>query len=50
MLGIIAAILLIGWLLGFFVFHVTSAVIHLLIVVGVILLVIHFVSGRRGGI
>jgi hypothetical protein len=47
MLGIIAAILIIGWLLGFFVFHVSSALIHLLIVIAVIMIIVHFVTGRR---
>ena len=46
MLGIIAAVLIVLWLLGFFAFHVTSAFIHIVLVVGLILLVLHFVSGR----
>jgi hypothetical protein len=50
MLGIIAAILVIGWLLGFFVFHVTTALIHVVLVIAVIMIILHFVSGRRGGI
>ena len=48
MLLIIAAILVIGWALGLFAFHVTAAVIHLILVVAVVLLVVHFVMGRRG--
>jgi len=47
MLGIIAAILIVLWLLGFFAFHVTSAFIHAALVVGLILLVLHFVTGSR---
>jgi hypothetical protein len=47
MLGIIAAILIILWLLGFFAFHVTSALIHIVLVVGLILLVLHFVRGSE---
>ena len=47
MLGIIAAIRIVGWLLGFFVFHVSSALIHLLIVIAVIMIIVHFVTGRR---
>jgi hypothetical protein len=43
MLGIIAAILIVLWLLGFFAFHVTSAFIHVVLVLGIILLVVHFV-------
>ena len=46
MLGIIAAVLIVLWLLGFFAFHVTSAVIHVALVVGIILLVLHFMRGR----
>jgi Family of unknown function (DUF5670) len=42
-LGIIAAILIILWLLGFFAFHVTAAFIHVVLVLGLILLVLHFV-------
>jgi len=45
MLGIIAAILIVLWLLGFFAFHVTTAFIHVVLVVGVILLLLHFVRG-----
>jgi hypothetical protein len=43
MLGLIAAVLIILWLLGFFAFHVTAAFIHIVLVVGLILLVLHFV-------
>jgi uncharacterized protein DUF5670 len=41
-LGIIAAVLIILWLLGFFAFHVTAGFIHIVLVVGLILLVLHF--------
>jgi hypothetical protein len=47
MLLILAIILLIAWLCGFLVFHVTSALIHLVVVVAVILFILHFVRGRR---
>jgi bacteriorhodopsin len=40
------AVLLVLWLLGFFAFHVTSGLIHLLLIVAVISLVIHFFRGR----
>jgi Family of unknown function (DUF5670) len=46
MLAIIAAVLIVLWLLGFFAFHVTSAFIHVVLVVGLILLVWHFM--KRG--
>jgi Family of unknown function (DUF5670) len=42
MLGIIAAVLIVLWLLGFFAFHVTTAFIHVALIVGIILLVMHF--------
>ena len=46
MLGIIAAVLIVLWLLGFFAFHVTTSFIHVALILGVILLVLHFM--RRG--
>jgi hypothetical protein len=39
-------ILLVLWLLGFFAFHVASGLIHLLLILAVIALVVHFVRGR----
>jgi hypothetical protein len=47
MLGIIAAVLVILWLLGFFAFHVTTAAIHIILVVALVLIVLHFLQGRR---
>jgi Flp pilus assembly protein TadB len=38
-------VLLIAWLLGWGVFHVTSFLIHLLLIAAVIALVLHFVRG-----
>jgi hypothetical protein len=46
MLGMIALVLIVLWLLGFFAFHVTAAFIHIVLVVGLILLVLHFLTGR----
>jgi hypothetical protein len=43
MLGLIAAVLIILWLLGFFAFHITAGFVHIVLVVGLILLVLHFV-------
>jgi hypothetical protein len=43
----IAAVLVILWVLGFIVFHVAGALIHLLIVLAVISLIVHFVMGRK---
>jgi hypothetical protein len=47
MLLILAIILLIAWLGGFLVFHVTNSLIHLIVVIAVILFILHFVRGRR---
>jgi hypothetical protein len=47
MLGVIAAVLIVLWLLGFFAFHVTSGFIHIVLVVAVIMLILHFVRGRN---
>jgi Family of unknown function (DUF5670) len=44
---ILFIILLIAWLMGFAVFHVSSALIHILLVVALISLVLHFVRGPR---
>ena len=40
------AILLVMWLLGFLAFHVAGGLIHLLLIIAVISLVVHFVRGR----
>ncbi len=40
-------VLLIAWLLGFTAFHVAGGLIHLLLIVAVISLVLHFVRGTR---
>jgi hypothetical protein len=46
MLGIIALILLILWGMGFLAFHVTTGFIHLLLIIAVVSLVAHLVTGR----
>jgi hypothetical protein len=48
MFATIAVILLVLWLLGFVVIPVGGSLIHLLLVVGLIALIWHFVGGRRG--
>jgi hypothetical protein len=40
-------ILLVVWLLGLFAFHVAGGLIHLLLIIAVISLVVHFFGGRR---
>jgi len=43
----LAIILAVAWVLGFTVFHVASAAIHLLLLVAVAAIVVHFVRGAR---
>jgi uncharacterized protein DUF5670 len=45
MLGLIAAVLIVLWLLGFLAFHLSAGLIHLLLIVGIVLLVLHFLRG-----
>ena len=45
MLEIIIAILIIGWLLGFFAFHVGS-LIHVLLVIAIIVVLVRIIQGR----
>lgn len=47
MLWIIAVVLAILWLLGFVVVHVTSPLLHLLLIIAVVVIVINLISGRR---
>lgn len=47
MLWTLAVILLVLWLLGFLAFHVTSGLIHILLVVAVIVGLIQLFTGRR---
>lgn len=46
MLATIAVILLVAWLLGFLAFNVAGGLIHILLVVAVVALIMHFVRGR----
>ena len=48
MLGIIAIVLGVLWLLGFFAFHITTAAIHIILLVALVLVVMHFLRGRTG--
>ena len=47
MFGMLAAVLIVLWMLGFFAFHVTTGFIHVALIVGIVLLVMHFVRGGR---
>src|SRR4030095_4488502 len=46
MLAIIAAVLVVLWLLGFLAFHVSSGFIHLLLILAVLSVIAHFFRGR----
>jgi hypothetical protein len=46
MFAAIAAVLIIFWLLGLLAFHVSSGLIHVLLVVGMVMLLLHFFRGR----
>ena len=43
---ILFMVLFVAWILGGFVFHVAGGLIHILLVVAVISLIVHFVRGR----
>lgn len=47
MLEALIVILVIGWLLGLFAFHVSSGLLHLLLVIAVIVLIIRLLQGRK---
>ena len=47
MLLTIAIILLVLWALGFFAFHVAGSLIHLILIIAVIVIVLHFIRGGR---
>jgi hypothetical protein len=46
MLATLAAVLIVLWLLGFLAFHVSSGLIHVLLVTGIVMLLLHFFRGR----
>ena len=47
MLFWLGLILLVAWITGFGVFHVASAAIHLLVVLAIISILVHFIRGNR---
>lgn len=47
MLLALAILLGLAWILGFGVFHVASAAIHVLIVLAIVSVVVHLIQGRR---
>ncbi len=46
LLYIVAVILIIGWLVGFFAFH-TGGIIHILLVIALIAIILRVIQGRR---
>lgn len=46
LLYIIAVILIIGWLVGFFAFH-AGGIIHTLLVIALIVIIIRVIQGRK---
>ena len=44
---ILAVVLVVLWVLGFTVFHVTGFLIHLLLIFAVISIIMHFIGGRK---
>jgi hypothetical protein len=47
LLYVIAVILIVAWLLGYFAFHVTSGLIHILLVAAVIIFLLKLIGGNR---
>ena len=47
---LIGIILVLLWLGGFFAFHVASGLIHILLVVAVIMIILHFIRGGTRGV
>ena len=43
---VLFTVLLVAWLFGWAAFHVAGGLIHLLLIVAVISLIVHFVRGR----
>ena len=50
MLALIAAVLIVLWLLGFFAFHISTGVVHVLLIIGIVMLIMHFLRGRAATI
>ena len=47
MFVILFILLLLAWIFGWVVFHVASGLIHILLILAVISLIVHFVRGPR---
>lgn len=47
MFAILAVVLVVLWLLAFLAFHITSAAIHVLLAIAVVMVVLHFMRGKK---
>jgi hypothetical protein len=47
MLETILIILVVLWALGFFAFHISSGLIHILLVIALVVLIVRLLQGRR---
>jgi hypothetical protein len=47
LLYLIAVILIIGWIFGFFVFHVGGGLIHILLVIAIIAVLLRVIRGSN---
>jgi hypothetical protein len=47
MFAAVAVVLVLAWLLGLSVFHVAGSLVHLLLLLALISILWHFISGRR---
>jgi Family of unknown function (DUF5670) len=43
---ILFSVLFVAWILGWLVFHVAGGLVHILLIVAVISLIVHFLRGR----
>ena len=44
---VLAALLFLAWIGGFVMFHIASALIHILLVLALLSILFHFITGRR---
>ena len=47
LLFVIGFILIIGWIFGFIVYHVSGFLIHILLIVGAIMIIANLFSGKK---
>lgn len=47
MLVVIGIVLIVFWLMGLFIFKMTKGIIHIVLLIAVVVIVLHFVRGGR---